>query len=113
MRDLIKKSFLLGLGAASMTMGQAEKIVQDLVKRNAVSVEESRQMLNKVKKATLSESSRIRKLAQKEAKRISTGLGIESKIQLHRLKAGLKSIDRELSAEGKKSLGRIIKEISR
>jgi len=34
MKDVIKKSFLLGLGAASMTKNQAEKIVKELVKKN-------------------------------------------------------------------------------
>ena len=56
MKEIIKKSFLLGLGAATLTKNQTEKIVKELVKRNAVTVKESKEMLKKVKKEALSET---------------------------------------------------------
>jgi len=41
MKEIIRKTFLLGLGAASMTKDQAEKVVKDLVKKNAVTIKAS------------------------------------------------------------------------
>ncbi len=113
MKEIIKKSFLLGLGAASLTKNQAEKIVKELVKRNAVTIKEGKDMLKKVKKAAFSESSRARKLAEAEARRVSGKLGITSKTQIARVKKRLKSIDKELSSKGKKTLKNIMKEISK
>ena len=113
MKDIIKKSFLLGLGAATLTKNQAEKIVKELVKRNAVTVKEGRDMLQKVKKLAESEGSRVRTLAENEAKRVAGKLGIASKAHIGKVKKRLKSIDKELSSTGKKTLKRIIKELSK
>ena len=113
MKEIIKKSFLLGLGAASMTKIQAEKIVKELVKRNAVTIKEGSGMLKKVKKIALSESERIRKLAEKETKRLAGNLGIASKASVGNIKKKLKSMDKELSSQGKKALKMIMKELSK
>jgi len=113
MKEIIKKSFLLGLGAATLTKNQAEKIIKELVKNNAVTIKEGRDMLNKVKKETLNESNRIRKLAENEAKRIIGKLSGVSKIPLAKVKKRLKSIDKELSGKGKKTLKGILKQLSK
>ena len=113
MKDIIKKSFLLGLGAASLTKSQAEKIVKELVKKHGVTVKEGKDMLNNIKKEALNETNRIRKLAENEAKRIAGNLDAASKIQIEKVKKRLKSINKELSSEGKKALKKIMKEISK
>ncbi|MDP7322550.1 MAG: polyhydroxyalkanoate synthesis regulator, partial [Candidatus Woesearchaeota archaeon] len=61
MKEIIRKSFLLGLGAATLTKNQAEKIVNELVRKHAVTIKEGRDMLKKVKKETLNEGNRIKK----------------------------------------------------
>ncbi len=111
MKDIIKKSFLLGLGAATLTKNQAEKIAKELVKRNAVTVKEGSDMLKKVKKVALNESNRVRKFAENEAKRVAGKLGVTSKAQIAKAKKRLKSIDKELSSTGKKTLKKILKQI--
>ncbi len=113
MKDAIKKSFLLGLGAATLTKKQAEKIIKDLVRKNAVTLKESRDILKKVGKAADSERRRISKFAQQEAARISSQMGITSKAQLSKVKKRLKSIDRELSARGKSTLRSILNQLSK
>lgn len=100
---------MLGLGAASLTKKQAEKIVKDLVKRNAVTVKEGKEMLNKVRKQALNQGNKIRKLAEKETKRMTKDLGVVSKDQVVKIKKILKSLDKELSTEGKKLLKKISK----
>ena len=113
MKDVVKKSFLLGLGAASITKEQAEKMVTELVKKNAVSIKEGKGMLKRVKKHAYNESKRVSKFAQQEARRIAKELGVVSKTQVARIKNNIRSIDKELSARGKKTLKRIMKDLSR
>jgi|TARA_Y100000031_G_C7980080_1_gene274335 polyhydroxyalkanoate synthesis regulator phasin len=113
LKEIIKKSFLLGLGAATLTKNQAQKIVKELVSRNAISIKEGRDLMKKVKKEALKETSRVRRLAEKEAKTVAGKLGIESKIQITKVKKRLRSIDKELSSRGKNTLKKIMKELSR
>jgi len=111
MKEIIKKSFLLGLGAATLTKAQANKIVKELVKRNAITAKESREMLNKVRKEAKNESDRVKKFAKQEATRIASSLGILSKTQINKVKKKLSSVDKELSSKGKKTLKKIMKEL--
>lgn len=113
MKEIVKKSFLLGLGAISMTKEQAEKIVKDLVRKNAVTVKESRDILRKIGKAADAERKRISKFAGEEAARISSQMDVVSKAQLSKVKKRLKSIDRELSGRGKKTLKSILNQLSK
>lgn len=113
MKEIIKKTFLLGLGAATLTKNQAEKIVKGLVKKNAVTVKEGRDMMKKIKKAAKSEGNRIRKFAGQEAKRVVGTVGGISKIQIGKVKKRLNSINKELSSKGKKTLKGILKQLSR
>lgn len=113
MKEIVKKSFLLGLGAATLTKNQAEKIVKGLIKKNAVTAKEGRGMLKKIKKEALKESSRIKKIAENEARRIMGKLGVAPKARISEVKKKLKSVDKELSGKGKKTLKKIMKELSK
>ena len=113
MKDIVKKSLLLGLGAASMTKAQAEKVVKELVKRNAVTIKEGKDILRRVKKHAANESKRVKMFAEQELKRAAKDLGFISKTQVARVKKSLKSIDKELSARGKRTLSKIIKDLSK
>ena len=86
MKDIIKKSFLLGLGAATLTKKQAEKMVKGLVKNNVVTAKEGKEMLKKMKKMAKSEGARVRELAGKEAKRVVGKLSLASKSQIAKVK---------------------------
>jgi len=111
MRDIVKKSFLLGLGAASITKAKAEGIIGELVKKNAVNIKEGREMLSKVKKEADNERKRIQKFAEQEARRIAGKLGVMPKNKIEKVRRRLKSIDKELSNRGKKTLKKILKGI--
>lgn len=113
MKEIIKKSFLLGLGAASLTKGQADKIVKGLVKKNAITTKEGLEMLKRVRKEAKNESNRVKKFARQEATRIAASLGFVSKAQIGKVKKRLLLVDKELSSRGKKTLKNIIKELSK
>ena len=109
MRDIVKKSFLLGLGAASMTKEQAERIIGKLVRRKAVSKGEAREILGKMSAHAKRESVRIARFAQQEAKRIAKDFGGVSRVQVAKARKKLKSIDRKLTKRGKKTLKNMMK----
>jgi polyhydroxyalkanoate synthesis regulator phasin len=111
MKEVIKKSFLLGLGAATMTKNQAEKMVKDLIKRNAVTIKDGKQLLNRVKKQAVRESSRMKKLAGTNAKKVAGKVGYASTMPLKTVKGKLKSLDKQLSKAGKKTLKKIMRDI--
>ena len=113
MKEIIKKTFLRGLGAASLTKNQAEKTIKELVKRNSVTIKEGKAMLGKIKKAANSERIRVQKFAEQEVRRITGKLSISSKSQIGKIKKRLTSINKELSSRGKKTLRKIMKELSR
>jgi len=111
MKDIIKKSFLLGLGAASITKAKAEIMVKELIKRNAVTIKEGREMLRNIKKEGDNERKRVQKFAEGEAKRIAGKLGVMPKNKIEKIRKRLKYIDKELSSKGKETLKRILKGI--
>ena len=113
MRDLIRKSFLLGLGAASLTKAKAEKIVKELAKKGSVGTKEGRQLVNSVLAEANKERKRIQALVQKEANRIAKKTGIASKAQIKRLKGKINELEKRLSKEGEKTAKKIMGKISR
>ena len=111
MRDIVKKSFLLGLGAASIAKRKAEQAVSELVQKKAISRKDGQQMLNAIAKHAASEGKRIARFAEQEAGRIAKELGVASKSKAQKAKKMLRAVDRQLTAEGKRALRKIIKEL--
>ena len=113
MKEIVKKSFLLGLGAATLTKKQADDIIKNLVKRNKVTIREGKELLSKINKAANGERRRVSKFIAQEAKRAAGNLSVAPKSQIEKVKKKLKSIDKELSSRGKKTLKEILKQLSK
>jgi polyhydroxyalkanoate synthesis regulator phasin len=113
MKELVKKGFLLGLGAASMTKSQAENAMKALVKKNALTVRQGKELLERAKKAAEFEKKRLSDIVSKEAGRIASKLMNTSRPKIVVLKRKAKSLENELSARGKKTLRSILKSLSK
>lgn len=111
MREIVKKSFLLGLGAASIAKQKAEKTIGELVKKRAISKKDGQQMLNTIKRHAANEGKRIARFAEQEAGRIAKELGVASKSNARKAEKMLRAMDKQLTAEGKRALKKIIKEL--
>ena len=111
MKDLIKKSVLLGLGAASLTKNQADKIIKELMKRNAVTVNDGRHLLGKISKAAEQEKKRIANFASQELQRVAKSVGTVPKAKIQSARKVLKKLDKELSKRGKKVLDGALKQL--
>ncbi len=113
MKELIKKSFLLGLGAASITKAKVEKIVKEIAKKGGINTKEGKQMAKRVLTYANRERKRIQKLVQKEANKNTKKMGLISKAEAESMKIRIKALEKRLREEGKKTAKRMLKEVSR
>lgn len=113
MKDIIKKSFLLGLGAVSITKAKAEKIAKELVKKGAVNRKDGGQWVTMVLAEANKGRKRVQSLAKKEADRIVKKAGFVSRGEATKLKARISSLEKRLRAEGKKVARRFLKRVSK
>ena len=86
MKDIVKKSFLLGLGAASITKAKAEKIVRALLKKGGISAKEGKQMIKRV----IGEANKTKKLKSK-----------------------MGSLEKRVRERGKKTARELLKQVSK
>ena len=100
MRDAIKKGFLLGLGAASLTKKKADKVINSLAKRGAITKKEGQILVN----GFLKEAKKQRKIIENKILR-------EAEKEIKRVKPKLKKKAKKLEAEGRKVVRKTIKRI--
>ena len=113
MKKAIKKSFLLGLGAVSMTKAKIERGVRQLVKSNGISIREGKAMMRSATNHMEREGRRLSRLAQIEAQRLAREAKLMSNKHLQTMNKSLRSMDARLTAEGKKTLQKIMRQLSR
>lgn len=113
MRELVKRGLLLGLGAASITKVQAEKIVKELMRKNKVNVKEGRQLLGRISRAARQEQKRIANFAAQEIQRVAKAVGTAPKARITSARKNLKKLDKELSKRGKKVLNGALRQLSK
>ena len=113
MKGLIKKAFLMGLGAASLTKAQAEKKIKGLVKKGALNTKDSRAMLKKVLAEANKERKRIQQFGKAEAKRIQAKLSKVSRPKTKRLKKKIGAVGKKLKTQGRKTAKKAFKRVYR
>ena len=62
MKDLIKKSLLMGIGAASLTKEKVDKLLDEFVKRKAITTKDGKWLAKQVLKDISKNAERIEKL---------------------------------------------------
>ncbi len=109
MKGIIKKAFLLGLGAATLTKAAAEKQLKALVKKKVVSSKDGKDMLGKILKEADKERKRIQEFATAEIKRIQAKVNKASQPQIKKLKEKVGALERKLKSQGKKTAKKVLK----
>lgn len=113
MKQLIKKAFLLGLGAASLTKAQAEKRIKTLVKKSAINTKDSRELLKKVVVAANKERKRIQEFSKAEVKRVQAKLNKASQPKVKKMKQRVNALGKRLRVAGKKTAKKALKKAYR
>ena len=65
MKDIIKKSLLIGLGIAAVTRPKIEKLVKDFTKKKAISAKQGKDVVSDVMKQIINQST-LEKKGKKE-----------------------------------------------
>jgi polyhydroxyalkanoate synthesis regulator phasin len=100
MKDVLKKGFILGLGAASLTKKKAEKTINSIVKAGNLTKNEGKQMITTVLRE-----------ANKQRKALEMVILTEVKKQIKQNKPKIKKTRIALEKEGKKVAAQILKKI--
>ncbi len=85
MSDIIKKAYLAGLGAVSITREKLENFTEDLVKRGEVSREEKAGLLSDLVKAAEKRKDELEKFIQKEVQKVLKTLKIPTREEVDAL----------------------------
>jgi polyhydroxyalkanoate synthesis regulator phasin len=91
MSDIIKKVFLAGLGAATLTREKAEDIIEELVKKGELSREEKPGVLNDLLKATEKHKDEMQNFVKEEVQKALKTLNIVTKEDIDSLEKRLKN----------------------
>ncbi|MBU0615018.1 MAG: hypothetical protein KJ601_02910 [Nanoarchaeota archaeon] len=68
-KDMLRKGFLLGLGAASLTSKKVNEVVKDLTKKGKLNAKEGEELVGKILKDADAERKRVQKFVMAEMKR--------------------------------------------
>jgi polyhydroxyalkanoate synthesis regulator phasin len=91
MSDIIKKVFLAGLGAATLTREKAEEIIEDLVKKGELKREEKPGVLDDLLKATEKRKDEMQNFVKEEVQKVLKTLNITTKEDIDSLEKRLKN----------------------
>lgn len=98
MKELIKKSVLLGLGAASLTKEKVDKLVAEFVRRKAITTKDGKWLAKQILGELAKNKERIERLSKIEAQI----LGREAeKLEQKIMKRGRKTAKKLLSKAAK------------
>lgn len=64
MKNLIRKSILIGFGAASLTKSRAEKLVRQFVKKKAITSKDANAIINAVIKEIVKQNKRLQQFGK-------------------------------------------------
>ncbi len=97
MAGVIDTLLALGIGALSMTRERAKKIVDELVKKGEVRLEESRTLIDKMTSRGEEERAELRKLLEEGLERAKTGIATRKDIE--ELSAKIDALAEKLAGE--------------
>ena len=87
MEDTIKKAYLLGLGAAALTIEATDKLVKELVAQGKLDSKDGKVLVNKVIEESKRESEKIQKQLDKQVRDALTRLDVVTRKELKELEA--------------------------
>ena len=99
MKDLIKKSVLLGLGAASLTKEKVDKLIKELVKRKAITTKDGKWLAKQILKELAKNKERIKRLRKLEVEILGSKAKTLEKTLMKRGRKTAKSILRRAAKE--------------
>lgn len=94
MMDFIKKGLAFGLGLAVTSKEQAEKFVNELVKKGELSQEESKDMINQLIQRGEEEKKEIKRIMREQLKQMMDELNLATKDDINRLEQRIQNLEK-------------------
>ncbi len=94
MSNIINKAILAGLGALSLTREKVEEVVDDLVKRGEISLDEKPGVLTDLVKAAEKRQDEARVFIQKEVQKVLKVLDIPTRQEMNTLREQIENLSK-------------------
>jgi polyhydroxyalkanoate synthesis regulator phasin len=96
-RDLIERTFLVGVGAAAFTKDRVQELVEDFVRRGELSGEEGRDMVDRLISRSRDEARSAMKKADSSLQGAFRDLGFASRRDLEELETRVRQLEHRLT----------------
>ncbi|MDD2556767.1 MAG: phasin family protein [Desulfuromonadaceae bacterium] len=93
MLEIVEKTLLTALGAASMTQKKVEEVVNELKERFNLTEEEGRRLKEKVKTAATERRDELQQEAAREVREAAERMGLVTKTELAALEARIAALE--------------------
>ncbi|HZJ02087.1 MAG TPA: hypothetical protein VFE20_00155 [Thermoleophilia bacterium] len=97
LRDIIERTLLVGLGAASLTKERLQKVADEFVRRGQLSAEDGRALVEGLAARSREEARSALKSADSSVQTVFRELGIASRRELEELDFKLRQIEHRLA----------------
>jgi polyhydroxyalkanoate synthesis regulator phasin len=96
-RDLIERTFLMGVGAAAFTKDRVQELVEEFVRRGELSGDEGREMVERLVARSRDEARSAVKRADSSLQGALRDLGITTRRDLEDLEARVRQLEHRLA----------------
>lgn len=96
MTNLLEKTLLTALGAATLSQKKAEELIQELRQKFNVTEEEGKAFLGKVQDMAKQNQEKLEKLAQEEVTKACGRLGVVTQDEFDKLKKKVAQLEKKL-----------------
>ena len=99
MTNLLEKTLLTALGAATLSQKKAEELIQELRQKFNVSEEEGKAFLGKVQDMARQNQEKLESLAHDEVKKACGRLGVVTEEEFDKLKKKVAQLEKKLKEQ--------------
>jgi polyhydroxyalkanoate synthesis regulator phasin len=96
MANLLEKTLLTALGAATLSQKKAEEFIQELRQKFNVTEEEGKAFLGKVQDMAKQNQEKLENLAQEEVKKACGRMGVVTQDEFDKLKRKVAQLEKKL-----------------
>jgi len=100
MTNLLEKTILTALGAATLSQKKAEEFLQELKQKFNVSEEEGKTLLSKLQETARENQEKLEQKAHDEVKKACERLGVVTRDEFDKLKKKVAQLEKRLKEQG-------------
>jgi polyhydroxyalkanoate synthesis regulator phasin len=96
-RDLIERTFLIGVGAAAFTKDRVQELVEEFVKRGELSSDEGREMVDKLVARSREEARSLGRRADSSLQGALRDIGVATRREVEDLELRLRQVEHRVA----------------